>query len=146
MKISEKELELRKKALKKFVVGHKPLVLEIDGKLQKVAHVKNNTLKWIIRNKSQRLNSMDFIAKDDSIIDVVQGQVTLIEVADAVDGNIYSISYQEFQDNQQPFYESSTGRQWMVERKHWRKTPLVDPKDLLDPEEALQTSLFDIGF
>ena len=118
MKISEKELELRKKALKKFVVGHKPLVLEIDGKLQKVAHVKNNTLKWIIRNKSQRLNSMDFIAKDDSIIDVVQGQVTLIEVADAVDGNIYSISYQEFQDNQQPFYESSTGRQWMVERKH----------------------------
>jgi hypothetical protein len=146
MKISEKELELRKKALKKFVVGHKPLVLEIDGKLQKVAHVKNNTLKWIIRNKSQRLNSMDFIAKDDSIIDVVQGQVTLIEVADAVDGNIYSISYQEFQDNQQPFYESSTGKQWMVERKHWRKTPLVDPKDLLDPEEALQTSLFDIGF
>ena len=146
MKISEKELELRKKALKKFVVGHKPLVLEIDGKLQKVAHVKNNTLKWIIRNKSQRLNSMDFIAKDDSIIDVVQGQVTLIEVADAVDGNVYSISYQEFQDNQQPFYESSTGRQWMVERKHWRKTPLVDPKDLLDPEEALQTSLFDIGF
>ena len=146
MKLSEKELELRKKAIKKFVVGHKPLMLEIDGKLQKVAHVKNNTLKWIIRNKSQRLNSMDFIAKDDSIIDVVQGQVTLIEVADAVDGNIYSISYQEFQANQQPFYESSTGRQWMVERKHWRKTPLVDPKDLLDPEEALQTSLFDIGF
>jgi hypothetical protein len=146
MKISEKELELRKKALKKFVIGHKPLMLEIDGKLQKVAHVKNNTLKWIIRNKGQRLNSMNFIAKDDSIIDIVQGQVTLIEVADAVDGNIYSISYQEFQDNQQPFYESSTGKQWMVERKHWRKTPLVDPKDLLDPEEALQTSLFDIGF
>ena len=146
MKLSEKELELRKKAIKKFVVGHKPLMLEIDGKLQKVAHVKNGTLKWIIRNKGQRLNSMNFIAKDDSIIDVVQGQVTRIEVADAVDGNVYSISYKDFQVNRQPFYESSTGRQWMVERKHWRKTPLVAPKDLLDPEDALQTSLFDIEF
>jgi len=146
MKLSEKELELRKKAIKKFVVGHKPLMLEIDGKLQKVAHLKNGTLKWIIRNKSQRLNTMNFIAKDDSIIDVVQGQVTRIEVADAVDGNVYSISYQDFQTNRQPFYESSTGKQWMVERKYWRKTPLVAPEELMDPEEALQTSLFDIEF
>ena len=89
---------------------------------------------------------MNFIAKDDSIIDVVQGQVTLIEVADAVDGNIYSISYKDFQVNRQPFYESSTGKQWMVERKYWRKTPLVAPEELMDPEEALQTSLFDIEF
>ena len=62
MKISDKELELRKKAIKKFVIGHKPLMLEIDGKLQKIAHLKDGTLKWIIRNKEQRLNSINAIA------------------------------------------------------------------------------------
>ena len=116
MKISDKELELRKKAIKKFVIGHKPLMLEIDGKLQKIAHLKDGTLKWIIRNKEQRLNSINAIAKDDAIIDVAVGQAKRIEVADAVDGNVYSISMDKFLQHRQPLYLSSTGKQYMVER------------------------------
>jgi len=146
MKISDKEIELRKKAIKKFVIGHKPLMLEIDGKLQKIAHLKDGTLKWIIRNKEQRLNSINAIAKDDAIIDVAVGQAKRIEVADAVDGNVYSISMDKFLQHRQPLYLSSTGKQYMVERKYWKRTPLVDPMELEEPEKVLQTSLFDIKF
>ena len=121
-------------------------MLEIDGKLQKIAHLKDGTLKWIIRNKEQRLNSINAIAKDDAIIDVAVGQAKRIEVADAVDGNVYSISMDKFLQHRQPLYLSSTGKQYMVERKYWKRTPLVDPMELEEPEKVLQTSLFDIKF
>jgi|TARA_Y100000310_G_C20570350_1_gene757679 hypothetical protein len=135
------DIDLRKKYVKKFLTGHKPIMLEVDGTLRPIAHIKDRILKWVIRNPSQRLREMDAIAKDDSVIDRVVGQADTIEVADMVDGTIYSISMDEFMANRQPLYTSSTGKQYVVNRKHWKQTSLVPVEDTMEEIEWKQSSI-----
>lgn len=115
-----------KQTMKDFLKGYRPLMSEVNGISRPVAHSKGNTARWVIRNEKQRLNKIDAIAKDCEIMDAILGECEYIEVLDAVDGNVYSITSKNFVKNRHPFYTDDGGRQYRVYRTKWDRRPAIE--------------------
>lgn len=77
--------------------------------------------RWVIANESQRLRKTDAIAKDAAAWDEAIAPVARwVEVWDKVDGNLYSMSVEKFNDLKAllPYAE---GTQYYVRRSEWLK-------------------------
>jgi len=119
-----------KKMMKDFLKGYHPLVAEVNGIRRPIAHNKNRTVRWVIRNEKQRLRKIDGIAKDREIMDAILGECDLVEVLDVVEGCIYRISAQDFVKYRRPFYADSGGHQYIVNRSNWSRESTLP--DLID--------------
>ena len=121
-----------KKTIKDFLRGYRPLLAPVNGISRPVAHSKDTTARWVIRNYRQRLSKIDAIAKDCEIMDAILGECEYIEVLDAVDGNIYRITAQKFNDNKIPWFTDDGGEQYRVYREKWDKRPAIEKTDEAD--------------
>jgi len=117
-----------KMMIKDFLRGYRPLLAVVNGVSRPVAHSKDDTARWVIRNSSQRLNKIDAIAKDCEIMDAILGECKYIEVLDAVDGYIYRITSKKFAENRIPWFTDNSGEQYRVQRGKWDRTPAIEEK------------------
>lgn len=130
-----------KQIMKDFLKGYRPLMSEVNGISRPVAHSKDNIARWVIRNEKQRLNKIDAIAKDCEIMDAILGECEQVEVLDAVDGNIYSITSKNFVKSRHPFYTDDGGRQYRVYREKWDRKPAIK-KETENENKLKPVSLF----
>ena len=117
-----------KMLIKDFLSGYRPLLAMVNGVSRPVAHSKDDTARWVIRNSSQRLNRIDAIAKDCEIMDAILGECKYIEVLDVVDGNIYHITAKKFAENKILWFNDDGGEQYRVQREKWDRKPAIEKK------------------